>query len=85
MIEQMTLRQIPDEVGRRLRMNAKKAGRSINRAAIGLLEEALGIRPRNVKRRDLSRFSGQWSREECRTFERNVRVFEQLDPEVWPK
>ncbi|MEI6148065.1 MAG: Arc family DNA-binding protein [bacterium] len=85
MIAQMTLRHIPDEVGKSLRMRAKKAGRSMNRAAIELLEEALGIRAQNAKKRDLSRFAGQWDTEECRTFERNTRVFEQIDSEVWPK
>jgi plasmid stability protein len=85
MIAQMTLRHIPDEVGKSLRMRAKKSGRSMNRAAIELLEVALEIRPREFKRRDLSRFAGQWNTEECRTFERNTRVFDQIDPEVWPK
>ena len=85
MIAQMTLRNIPDEVGKCLRMRAKKSGRSMNRAAIELLEVALEIRPRDAKRRDLSRLAGQWNPEECRTFERNTRVFEQIDPEVWPK
>jgi plasmid stability protein len=85
MIAQMTLRHIPDELGKSLRLRAKKAGRSLNRAAIELLEEAVGIRARDAKRRDLSRFAGQWAPEECRTFERNTRLFEQIDTEVWPK
>lgn len=85
MIAQMTLRHIPDEVGKSLRARAKKAGRSLNRTAIELLEEAMGIRARDAKRRDLSRLAGQWDPEECRTFEQNTRVFEQIDAEVWPK
>lgn len=85
MIAQMTLRHVPDEVTKGLRIKAKKAGRSLNRAAIELLEQALGIRATDGKKRDLSLFAGQWDRDECRTFERNMRVFDRIDAEVWPK
>ncbi len=85
MIAQITLRKIPDEVGKGLRARSKKAGRSLNRTAIELLEAALGIRDTDSKRRDLSRLAGQWDAEERRRFEENTRIFEQIDAEVWPK
>ncbi len=83
MITQMTLRQIPDEVEKGLRARARKTGRSLNRTAITLLEQALITKPAATRKRDLSRFAGQWSREECRTFERDTRIFEQIDSEIW--
>jgi plasmid stability protein len=85
MIAQMTLRHIPDNVGKGLRGRARKAGRSLNRSTIELLEQALGIRATDARRRDLSHFAGQWDREARRTFERNTQMFEQIDAEVWPK
>ena len=85
MIAQMTLRHLPDEVGKGLRVRAKKDGRSLNRAAIELLEQALGLRGVDAKKRDLSRFAGKWNREECQTFEHNTRVFEKIDAEIWSK
>lgn len=85
MIAQMTLRQVPDEVRKGLRARALKTGRSLNRAAIDLLEEALGIQSKATKKRDLSHLAGQWDRDECQTFERNTRVFERIDAEVWRK
>jgi plasmid stability protein len=85
MIAQMTLRQVPDKVGKGLRVRARKDGRSLNRAAIELLEQALGLRATDARKRDLSRFAGQWSREDCRAFQRNTKVFEKIDPEVWSK
>ncbi len=85
MIAQMTLRHIPDEVEKGLRGRARKAGRSLNRATIDLLEQALGIRAMDAKKRDLSRFAGQWDREECQAFERNTQVFERIDDKVWSK
>jgi len=85
MIAQMTLRRVPDEVRKGLRATAQKTGRSLNRAAIDLLEEALGIRSKEAKKRDLSHLAGQWDRDECRLFERNTRVFDRIDAEVWRK
>jgi plasmid stability protein len=83
MITQMTLRNIPDELEKRPRTKAKKEGHSINRATLALLEQALGIRPETGRKRDLSTFAGQWSPEDCRTFERNVKMFEKVDAEAW--
>ena len=85
MIAQMTLRQVPEAVEKGLRLRARKEGHSLNRSAIELLEKALGIRAIDARKRDLSHFAGQWSHEECRTFERNMRVFEKIDAEVWSK
>ncbi len=85
MIAQLTLRNVPDEVKKRLRARAEKAGHSINRTTLELLEQALGIRPTEVRKRNLARFAGQWSPEESRTFEKNVRIFEKIDADVWPK
>ena len=85
MIAQITLRQVPDAVGKGLRVRARKGGRSLNRAAIELLEQALGIKAADARKRDLSGFAGQWDREECREFERNTRMFKRIDAEVWRK
>ena len=85
MIAQMTLRQVPDEVQKGLRAKAQKTGRSLNRATIDLLEKALGIRSKATKKRDLSHLAGQWDRDECRLFDRNMEVFERIDAEVWRK
>lgn len=83
MIAQMTLRQIPDAVEKGLRQRARKAGRSLNRVTIDLIAEAMGTKSSPRKRRDLSGLAGQWSPQECGTFERNTRIFERIDQETW--
>ena len=83
MTAQMTLRQIPDAVEKGLRLRARKTGRSLNRSAIELIEEALGVRSGDKKRRNLSGFAGRWNAEECAAFERNIRIFERIDQELW--
>ena len=85
MISQMTLRQIPGTVKKGLRLKARKDGRSINRTAVDLLQQALGVGNGQSKKRDLSGFSGKWSAEECRTFEKNMTPFGQIDAETWSK
>ena len=83
MISQMTLRQIPDAIEKGIRGRARSTGRSMNRVMIDLLEEVLNVRPASTKRRDISRFAGQWSPEECAAFDRNTLIFEHIDEETW--
>ena len=85
MIRQMTLRQVPDALEKGIRARARSTGRSLNRAMIALIEEALKVRPAQSKKRDVSRFAGQWSEEECAAFARNTMVFERIDEETWKK
>jgi len=83
MIAQMTLRRIPDAVEKKLRARSRRSGHSINRTTIELLEEALGVKTPEGKKRDLSRFSGRWQESEYREFERHTALFEKIDAEVW--
>jgi plasmid stability protein len=84
-IKQMTLRRIPDAVEKGLRMRSVRTGRSLNRVTIELLEQALGAQDTVTRKRDLSGLAGKWSRQEGEAFERNVRVFEKIDEELWKK
>lgn len=83
MIAQMTLRRIPDGVEKKLRARSRRSGRSINRTAIELLEEALGVRASEGKKRDLSMLAGAWNEAEYQEFERNTVKFKEIDAEVW--
>jgi plasmid stability protein len=84
-IAQMTLRNIPDAVKKRLASKARKDGHSINRTAVELLQTALGMGVGQTKKRDLSAFSGQWNSEDFHAFEKNSRLFGKIDDEVWSK
>ena len=85
MIAQMTLRRIPDAVEKKLRARSRQSGHSINRTTIELLEEALGVKPVEGKKRDLSMLSGGWQEAEYREFERHTAMFEKIDKEVWAR
>ncbi len=43
----------------------------------------MGTKNAGSKKRDLSRLAGSWSEEEADEFEQNVRVFENIDEDIW--
>ena len=57
----------------------------MNRTTIELLEQALGIRTEDSRKRDLSGLAGRWNAAEQRAFERSMRIFDRIDAEVWPQ
>jgi hypothetical protein len=84
-MNQMTLRHIPAPVEKRLRLHARQAGQSLNKAAVQLLARALGLEQpvHSRRRRDLSRVAGTMSEEQVREFEKNTQAFESIDREMW--
>ena len=81
----ITLRNLPPAVARAIREKAKKEKTSLNRAVIGLLEEATGLtsRRKEMVHHDLDRFAGCWTEEEYDEFMETLREQRQIDPEMW--
>jgi plasmid stability protein len=82
-VNQLTLRQIPRPVEEKLRLAAKQTGQSINKTAIFLLRKALGLETPPRRRRHLRHLAGRWSRKQAADFQRNLKIFEEIDGEVW--
>ena len=82
-MSQITLRQLPDNLERQIRLLADENNTSINKTIIRLLQKSLGLTPGEEKKRDLGELSGSWSTEEVREFEENLLVFEKIDDEIW--
>jgi plasmid stability protein len=84
-MNQLTLRKIPGPVERKLRAEARKKGKSINKTAIEMLGKALGFgheeKPR--KKRDIRSVFHKWPAKQQREFEKNTMAFEQIDEEMW--
>ena len=47
--------------------------------------ESLHLGDGSDRKRDLSDLAGTWSDEEAEEFEANMRVFEQIDDEMWTR
>ena len=82
-----TLRQIPLPVEKRLRQLARESRKSLNKTALELLSKAVGIgsveKKTMRKLRDVKNALRPWSHEEYREFERNTKMFESIDKEIW--
>ena len=82
----ITLRNLPPALEQKLRKRAKQRGVSMNKAVIGVLEEAFGLakKPRTVYH-DLDHLAGTWTKEEADEFDAALRKIRVIDPELWKK
>lgn len=79
----LTLRNVPNEVAEHLASLAKESRQSVNATILQVLNKSMGGQPMLHKKRDLSAFSGAWSRAEAKAFERATETFERIDEEMW--
>ena len=77
----ITLRNVPPDLAEALDREKRRRGQSLNRTAIELLKQSLGVgSPRS---NGLGRLAGGWSEEDAREFERALASFGEIDPEMW--
>ena len=80
----LTIRDIPADLARALEREKKRNGESLNQTLKDLLRRALGLeRGATPPDNGLRRFGGTWSDAELAEFERNTRLFESVDAELW--
>ena len=82
-MNQIILRQIPDEVDQAVRRVAKQKSLSLNKAAISLLKKSVGLENSGNKKRDLSKLAGTWSKKQAQDFDQHLKIFDKIDREVW--
>ncbi|MBT3934417.1 MAG: hypothetical protein HOF35_09165 [Bacteroidetes bacterium] len=82
-MSQITIRKIPENIERQIRNLAQKNNCSLNQTIINLLEKALGTKEQGKRKRDLSRLAGTWDTDQVNEFEKNTKIFEQIDEEIW--
>ncbi len=80
-MSQITIRKIPENLDKQLRTLARTQNISLNKIVIQLLQRVLGIT--GNKQRDLSDIVGTWDKEQCEEFEKNTKVFNEIDNEIW--
>ena len=78
----MTLRNVPDDLVKELEKEKARRGDSLNKLAIELMREALGLSD-GRKSNGLAALAGNWSEEELKQFQRDTAHFEQIDKELW--
>lgn len=79
MARQISVRNVPEELSRRLEALSRERGMSVNSTVIALLEEAVGIEGR---RKRLARYA-TWREEDLETFTKNLADQRVIDPKLW--
>jgi plasmid stability protein len=79
MADQITVRNVPEELARRLAKLAEASGRSINATVLDLLERATGIDGRRAR---LERYT-TWSKADAEDFEQALREQRTIDSKLW--
>jgi hypothetical protein len=80
----LTLRGIDDTLENALKKASKKSHTSINKTAIRLLKEALGLEKKQFKEyHDLDHLSGTWTEEDYKEFMDATADFSKIDEELW--
>jgi plasmid stability protein len=78
---QYTIRNVPDDVDRKLRQRAKLLGRSFNEVALEALAAGSGLELR--PKRDLSQVVGSLTRGEADRIDDEIRLQRQVDAKLW--
>lgn len=83
----ITIRNLPPEVARAIREQARKERLSLNRTVARLLARAIGHEENKPTRRvihhDLDRYFGVWRREQAEEFDEALREQREIEPEMW--
>ncbi len=84
-MKSITIHNIDDHLHRMVQEKARAEGLSLNKTIHALLEEALGVKPRNLGKHydEFKEFCGVWSEQEVLDFEEQTREFRQVHPEDW--
>ena len=86
MKNQITVRGLDEETGRRLRELSRRLHVSLNRAALILLRKGAGLADDDgpeVVGDSLDAFIGSWSREQEAEFLESIRETRQIDRDLW--
>ena len=79
MVKQLTIRGVPDEVGRRLETLSRERGQSINATVVAILESAVGYEER---RKRLERYA-TWTTADREQFESALAEQRTVDDADW--
>lgn len=79
MAKQITLRNVPKELARRLTKLAEMRNQSVNTTVLQVLERATGI---DGRRERLARYT-TWTHDDVKELDEAVRAQRTIDPALW--
>jgi len=75
----LTIRNVPDEVGKRLGRLSRDSGQSLNAVVVGILTDAVGIDARRIR---LERYA-TWTPEDAAAFDDALASQRVIDADLW--
>jgi hypothetical protein len=84
-MKSITIHGIDEPLVKMIEAKARSEGQSVNKTIKKVLEEALGVIPRDkgANRKDFEAFSGVWSNSELAEFEKEADELRTIDPDDW--
>ncbi len=79
MSRQLTIRNVPDEVGNRLDRLSHDRGKSLNSVVLDILTESVGV---DARRARLERYA-TWTEEEASSFDDALASQRVVDADLW--
>lgn len=77
---QYTIRNVTAALDKALKARAKQLGKSLNEVALEALARTVG---EPVRRRELRRMPGSWTKSEAKAFDRFLQEQRTVDEELW--
>ena len=84
-MKSITIHGLDDPLDGLIREKAKSEGISLNKTIKKMLEESLGVKPKNPedRKKDFLDLFGIWSEKDAEEFDQSIKDFERIDPEDW--
>lgn len=81
----ITIRGIDPDLDKTIKANAFREKLSVNLWVVKTLKQATGLDKKPIFRKydDLDSLAGGWNRKETETFLKDIKMFEEIDDEVW--
>ena len=81
----LTIHGMDPQLDKLIQARAKTERLSLNKTIKKILEEALGIKPKNETKRqeEFKEFCGVWSAKDLKTFNAEITDMERVNPEDW--
>ena len=81
----LTIRKIPPVVATAIRKRAVHNHSSLNKAAVSILEEAVGAKPekKSALYHDLDWMCGSWNSRDAKLMEKSIASGRKIDKELW--
>jgi plasmid stability protein len=79
MPKQLTIRNVPDEVGKRLARLSRDRGQSVNTVVLEILAESVGVEARRARLERLA----TWTAEEAAAFDAALAGQRVIDADLW--